>query len=343
MGENNFTDILLLSRQLESERVHRELSEVLWDEFVINAEIQGELESGKFIFPDVDVIKTDKRILIRQQTYFSAKINICESALYFHRHNFVELLYMYKGCCQQFIENLNHMVTLEEGDMFLLNQNVVHGLLQRDKEAILIKLIIPVGVISHEFIQNLDKDSQMADFWISAKSRKNEDYHYLYYSGCTGEEKRIIEKLMTEYYRNQQYNEIAVRSYLQLLLIGIEREKRKCNSCKYKMSRGTLEIGKIAEYVYENSESVTLEKLADVFSYNPSYLSRMIRENCRISFLELVKECRLEKAVMLLASTGDTVEEIAHMVGYRNSAPIYRGIRQKFGMSPTEYRKERCK
>ena len=58
---------------------------------------------------------------------------------------------------------------------------------------------------------------------------------------------------------------------------------------------------------------------------------------------ELVKECRLEKAIMLLASTEDTIEEIAHRVGYRNSTPIYQGIRQKFGMSPTEYRNSRYK
>lgn len=338
-----FSDILLLSRQMEYERVHRELNEVLQDEFVIDAKMQRELENGKFIFPDVDVVKTDKRVLTRQQTYFSAKINIWESALYFHRHNFVELLYMYKGCCQQFIENLNHMVTLEEGDVFLLNQNVVHGLLQKDKEAVLIKLIIPANLISHEFVQSLDKNSEMADFWISAKSCRNEDYHYLHYSGCIGEEKLFIEKLMMEYYLNQQYDAIAIRSYLQLLLIWVEREKRKCNSCKFKMSQGSLDVGKITEYIYENSATVTLEELAYVFSYNPSYLSRMIRENCRINFLELVKECRLEKAIMLLASTEDTVEEIAHMVGYRNSTPIYQGIRQKFGMSPTEYRNGRYK
>lgn len=339
----NFSGILLTSRQMEYERINRELNEVLQDEFVIDAKMQGELENGKFIFPDVNVVKTDKRVLTRQQTYFSAKINIWESALYFHRHNFVELLYMYKGCCQQFIENLNHMVTLEEGDVFLLNQNVVHGLLQKDKEAVLIKLIIPVDLLSHEFVQGLDKNSEMADFWISAKSRKNEDYHYLHYSGCVGEEKLLIEKLMIEYYLDQQYCEMVIKNCLQLLLIWLERGNRKCNSCKFRMSQGSLDIGKIMEYIYENSASVTLEELANVFSYNSSYLSRMIRENCRISFMELVKECRLEKAIMLLASTEDTVEEIAHVVGYSNSTPIYQGIRQKFGMSPTEYRNSRYK
>ncbi|MCM1125090.1 MAG: AraC family transcriptional regulator [Lachnospiraceae bacterium] len=340
---SNFSDVLLLSRKMEYERVHRELNEVLKDEFVINAKMQGELDCGKFIFPAVDVVKTDKHVLTRQQAYFSAKINIWESALYFHRHNFVELLYMYKGRCQQFIENLNHMVTLEEGDVFLLNQNVVHGLLQKDKEAVLIKLIIPADLISHEFVQGLDKNSEMADFWIGARSRRNENYHYLHYSGCAGEEKQFIEKLMTEYYLNQQYDEIAIRSYLQLLLIWVERENRKCNSCKFKMPQDSLDMGKITEYIYENSASVTLEKLADAFSYNSSYLSRMIRERCQISFQELVKECRLEKAIMLLVSTEDTVEEIAHMAGYRNSTPIYKGIRQKFGMSPTEYRNGRYK
>lgn len=333
-----FADILLRSRQMEYERLTRELNELLTDEFVIDGKMRGEMEDGKFIFPDVAIIQTDKRVLTRQQSYFSAKIHLWESALYFHRHNFVELLYVYKGRCQQFIENLHQMVTLEEGDLFVLNQNVVHGLLQKEKEAVLIKIIIPANLLAHEFIRNLDKNSEIADFWTNAKSRKNENYHYMHYTGCTGDAKLFVEKMMMEYYLHQHKSEEAIRSYLQLLLICLEREGENYDQCKYKISQNAADIGKMTEYIYENSATVTLEELAKVFSFNSSYLSRMIRKNCGMSFLELVRESRLEKAAMLLVSTRDTVEEIARMVGYRNSTPIYQGIREKFGMSPTEYR-----
>ena len=334
-----FSEILLLSRQKEWERFGRSLNETMEDEFVLDMEMQRKIEDGQFLFPDVEVIRTDKRVLTRQQEYFSAKMHIRESALYFHRHQFVELLYMYKGRCEQFIENLNGRIVLEEGDLFLLNQNVVHGLLQKEETAVLIKLIIPTSLITGEFIRKLDKNSEIYDFWMEAKAGKNDWYHYIHYSGCTGEERVLMEKLMTEYYLGSPYSEAVVESLLHLLLIWPEREGRERMLCKYKLTRSSIDGNKIAEYVYEHSKEITLEELAGVFSFNPSYLSRMIKENCKMSFQELVRESRLEKAAMLLTETTDTVEAIAGRVGYRNAAPIYQGIRQKFGMSPAEYRK----
>jgi len=335
--KEDFKDILLLSLNMERDRQDRTIFETIHDEFIVDEKIKEELEKGKFIFPDVEHVKTDKRILIRRQDYFSAKIHIPDSALYFHKHDFVELLYMYKGRCLQFVENLNTVIELHEGDLFMLNQNVIHGLLQQEKEAILIKVIIPIEWMENQLIQHLDKDSELYEFWVSAKSQKYETYFYLHYFKCI-EEKRLIEKMMTEYYLKKPYYKEVIRNYLQLLMLFLDRQPEKPHIGKYKRLHSALEMGKITQYIYEHSDTITLGELAKVFSFNASYLSRMIRESCQMNFQDLLKEIRLEKAMVLLTSTKDSIEAIAQLVGYSHATPLYKGIKEKFGMSPNEYR-----
>ena len=334
----NFNDILALSKKLETERLDRELSVVMVDEYKIDDQLRKSLKNDTYQFPDTFQTKTDKQILTRVQDQFSAKIHIKRTPVYFHKHDFVEILYIYKGHCKQFIENLETCIVLQEGDLFMLNQNVIHALQQEDEQSVLIKMIIPMEWISYEFIQDINHKSALFDFFVSAKSPQREYYNYLQYC-CVGDERRLIEGIMTEYYLKQRYFEAAIKIYLQLLMIFLEREQKKYKCCRYRLSYSSLQAGEIIQYIYNHSEHITLEELAHVFSFNQSYLSRVIKENCKMNFQELVRESRLEKAAVLLSSSDYSVEKIAQAVGYQNAVPIYQGIKEKFGCSPAEYRK----
>lgn len=90
-----FSEILQLSRKTEIERLDRELPVAMKDEYQLSSETSELLERGAYEFPDVFRVKTDKRILERAQKQFSAKVHIKRTPLYFHRHDFVEMLYMY--------------------------------------------------------------------------------------------------------------------------------------------------------------------------------------------------------------------------------------------------------
>ncbi len=335
----DFEEVLTYSLKSEKVRQDRSMYETMQDEFVLDDKMQKELEMGEFIFPDLNERQMNERILIRSESKFSAKMHIPDSALYFHKHDFVEMLYMYKGSCLQFIENLNTAVYLNEGDLFLLNQNVIHGLLQQDQEAVMIKVIVPIGWIQNEFIQHLDHRSELYAFWANAKSQKNETYHYLHYSKCKDKEKECIQNMMTEFYLKAPYYEEVIKNYLQLLMVFLEREDKNYLVSK-KKQLSYFELGRMTQYIYEHSRTVTLSEMAKVFAFNASYLSRMLHENCQMSFQELVREVRLEKAAVLLITTKDSVENIALQVGYSQAAPIYKGIKQKFNMSPNEYRKK---
>lgn len=335
-----FSSILLMSKELEIERLDRELSIIMRDEYKLSDEINHLLEIGCYQFPDVLQTKTDKRILTRIQDRFSAKIHIKRTPLYFHQHDFVEILYMYKGSCKQYIDNLSNCIVLHEGDLFLLNQNVIHAIMQEEEQAILIKMILPVTVFSYEFIQKMNHDSELFEFLVGAKSSQREYYHYLHYTGCIGDGKHLIERIMTEYYMEYDYCEETVMCCLQLLLIFLERSNELHDSHRYKLTHSSIQTGEIVQYIYEHSETVTLDELSSAFSFNKSYLSRIIKENCKMNFQDLVRESRLEKASALLSGSDYSVEKIAQMVGYQNAVPIYQGIKEKFGCSPSKYRKD---
>lgn len=324
----DFTRILEESYKQETSRLDRILPTLMPDEYRLTPDMELSLANGTYQFPDAGEVRTDKRVLTRKQDSFSAKVHLRRTPLYFHRHEFVELLYMYRGQCRQFIENLGACITLHEGDVFLLNQNVTHALLQEDESAVLIKIIIPTGTLS----QNFQLGRQQVGFW----SGVGEYYHYLHYTSCTADEKLFVERMMVEYYSQNPCKEIAEASWLQLMLISLSSQEG--DECRYKLGHSSVDMGRITEYVYEHSETVTLEELARVFSFSPSYLSRAIKERCGMNFLDLLRECRLEKAAALLTATNYPIEKIAKLVGYNSAASVYQGVREKFGMSPTEYR-----
>lgn len=326
----SFAHILETSRLQETLRLNRDLPTLMPDEYQITSDMERSLSEGTYQFPDAREIQTGRRVLTRTQDYFSAKVHLYHTPFYFHRHTFVELLYMYSGNCLQFIENLGTCVTLHKGDIFILAPNVVHALLQEEENAVLIKVIIPTGTLLPGFTQRLGE--QQSRFWAGTKDY----YHYLHYTGCTGEERLFVETMMTEYYTEDPYKNIAQTSWLQLLLIALSR--REGQERRYKLGHSAVEMGRITEYIYEHSETVTLDGLAREFSFSPSYLSRAIKEHCNMKFLDLLREYRLEKAATLLAGTEYPIEKIAKLVGYRSAASVYQGMKEKFGISPTEYR-----
>ena len=88
-------------------------------------------------------------------------------------------------------------------------------------------------------------------------------------------------------------------------------------------------------------ESITLQGLAERFSYNPTYLSGLLHEQCGRTFSQLVREQRMLRAHQLLTDTGLPVAKVAAMVGYEGTSNFHRLFRERFGETPAQVRAER--
>ncbi|MGN0287295.1 MAG: helix-turn-helix transcriptional regulator [Atopobiaceae bacterium] len=94
-------------------------------------------------------------------------------------------------------------------------------------------------------------------------------------------------------------------------------------------------VGLLLTEIAAHPESVTLHGLAERFSYNPTYLSGLLHEQCGKTFSQLVCEQRMQRAYQLLTDTRLPVTKVAAMVGYKGTSNFYRLFRERFGVSPT--------
>lgn len=89
---------------------------------------------------------------------------------------------------------------------------------------------------------------------------------------------------------------------------------------------------------YHNQE-LSLVTVAKVFYMNPSYLSRIFRQEVHQTFVEYLTEIRMEKAMQLLKTTDLKAYQVAEAVGIND--PHYFGIcfKKYTGLSVCDYKR----
>ena len=95
------------------------------------------------------------------------------------------------------------------------------------------------------------------------------------------------------------------------------------------------------QYISENyTEKLTLDVVADMVFICPSYLSRLFSEIEGCTFVEYVTDVRLSQARLLLNEYGYKIYEIAEKVGYHTVKHFIRVFKDKYGITPSQYREQ---
>ena len=96
----------------------------------------------------------------------------------------------------------------------------------------------------------------------------------------------------------------------------------------------------IESYIYLNcSSDLSLEKLAQKFFINPSYLSHLFSKETGITFIKFLTNIRLEKMKKLLLQTDKSIDEICKEVGFNSSKTMYKIFKETCKLSPGDFRK----
>ncbi|MFB9329936.1 response regulator [Paenibacillus aurantiacus] len=126
-----------------------------------------------------------------------------------------------------------------------------------------------------------------------------------------------------------------IRTWLMQFVYEIsERLHEKSMTKDSKFIRGVVKA--MTERMGEN---IQLKDIAAQFSFSPSYMGVLIKEKSGSTFNELLANIRMEKACELLHQPGIKIYEVADLVGYRYLPYFSRQFKEKFGMTPIEYRK----
>jgi AraC-type DNA-binding domain-containing proteins len=101
-------------------------------------------------------------------------------------------------------------------------------------------------------------------------------------------------------------------------------------------------IEKVTEYTCRNiDQQISLNSVAKEFNITPNYLSKIFKDTKGINFSDFVINKKFEKAAELLTTskTAD-LSDIAERLGYFNLPHFSKIFKEKYGMTPVQYRKK---
>ncbi|WP_156946399.1 PocR ligand-binding domain-containing protein [Desulfitibacter alkalitolerans] len=97
-------------------------------------------------------------------------------------------------------------------------------------------------------------------------------------------------------------------------------------------------IFKVINYIRENYRSVSLKEVSSKFHLNPTYLSRLFKEETGISYIDYVNRVKIEASKSFLKDDR-SIEDVANLVGFTNQSYFAKIFKQKEGITPTEWKK----
>jgi len=97
----------------------------------------------------------------------------------------------------------------------------------------------------------------------------------------------------------------------------------------------------IARYIEEKyREDLGRKKILDMSSMNRDKFSKVFKERFGQTFISYLQSIRVRNAAELLRNPDLSISEVAHSVGYESIAHFERLFKEKYGLSPSEYRKK---
>ncbi|CUX51369.1 AraC family transcriptional regulator [Clostridium sp. C105KSO13] len=256
-----------------------------------------------------------------------------------HTHDYIELAYVADGEFRQKI--LGRDIVFQKGDLCLVDKNCLHQDYLCKEPAV----ILFIGIANDMFSEIMDENittQKIIAFLQSALLKQKDVRQYLHFkpgstAGC--EMENCLFMILKELYkRNVGYHHIC-KGLLLRIFRTLSTEYDFFLSGEQRKTMSWIIFEEISYYIQRNYVHITIQELVDTFHFQEDYFNRLIKNNTGLTYSAYVQQIRLEKAEKLLTGTQKSVEEIAELVGYHNKGYFYKIFRQKYGMTPSRYKK----
>lgn len=107
-------------------------------------------------------------------------------------------------------------------------------------------------------------------------------------------------------------------------------------------SRMTDNAKEIISYLHEHAtEHIVVSELAERFGYNPSYLSRMFKQQTGVGIIDYVYEVKVNRLHEDLLATDDSITDLMEKNGLTNRRLARKAFKELYGVLPSQVRRER--
>lgn len=254
-----------------------------------------------------------------------------------HRHNYVEVIYMCQGSTTHIVDG--DQVILEEGDILFLNQNAVQEILPAKEKDIAVNFIILPEFFNMAFSMMGEENNMLKEFLVGTLCGKNDATSYLYFHVADVLPiQNLVENMVWTIFYDLSNKRSCNQITMGLLLLQLLNHMDKMETGSSRFDRELT--GVVLSYVEEHYKNGSLSELSGMMGYDVYWLSREIKKRTGKTYKELLQAKRMNQALYLLTSSTLPILDIIESVGYDNSSYFYRKFKEKYGMSPKEYREK---
>lgn len=243
-----------------------------------------------------------------------------------HYHQNPEIFYVLRGNLDIKIDE--RLYKLSSGDIALINANKRHTVIGNDE------LLGARFEIDFHLLAEYMGSMQLL-FWCNTVADRNHAYSNL---------RRLLDRILTRYCEKDDKDALYLNAlYFETLYVLTSNFLVKADDVRLNLedSQDRMRIRQIQNYVQANYQSqISLNDLADKLYLSNAYLSKYIKKNLGMTFMEYLNNVRLFHAVDELIYSDKNLTHIAYDNGFPTSASFTKTFRDVYKDSPSEYRKK---
>ncbi|MCR4951363.1 MAG: AraC family transcriptional regulator [Solobacterium sp.] len=273
-------------------------------------------------------LRSDTPILLKKNSRFRTVDE--------HRHDFIEIGYIYSGSVSETIDRKNYV--FHQGQMILIDRNTAHAIGYTDENDILVSILAPIKYC-HSALNRIQTDNVLLRFFLNALNDENKGINYLIFNTENQDriQEMILEMIYEQIFPSQNHNEIMESLFQTVILSAmsmIDTEPVIQN-----LNKSSAAAVSAVTYIDQHYKECTLQSTADHLGINAAYLSTLLKKEIGKNFRDIVSEKKLRDAAEMLRTTDTPVSVIAESAGYPNLTLFYRKFQEQYGSKPAEYRK----
>lgn len=259
-----------------------------------------------------------------------------------HTHDYIELAYVVEGEFRQRI--LGRDIVFSRGDLCLIDKNCLHQDYLLNQPAVILFL----GIANDMFTEIMDENvatQKIISFLQSALLKQKDLQQYLHFrpnsdSSSVEELEQCLCLLLDELYHGKIGFHYVCKGLLLRIFRIISTKYDFSLSKELRKTMNWIIFEEISDYIKRHYATVTVQELVREFHFQEDYFNRIIKNKTGLTYSDYVQQIRLEHAEHMLISSSRSVEEITELVGYHNKGYFYKIFKEKYGTTPSKYRKK---
>ena len=281
--------------------------------------------------------KTDK-FIFRNDPGFFLKASVLEpqNVTVPHSHEFTECVFITRG--HGFHQcGKNPEVSISRGDILIIPPGGIHAYTGADDDLSLINFLFDTKHLPPVLLELYAKDSYKKLFLKDSSRYDKTDFPSLHPEPARFEEMEFYGRQLAENCKTPG-NHCRKLGLFMVLLSLLTDAAGPVSGKEARFS--ALDIPKLTAYMENNFQRpVYLEDLSRLVSVSNATLMRHFKTSFGCTPMEYLRSLRLRHAAELLLNSSLSAKEISDISGFLTPAYFFRAFRNKYGVSPTQFRK----